>query len=117
MSAAAPEPKANMGQPEPRIDGRLKVTGEVKSEPDTDSIVYDPASKRVFSFNGQFDESSAQTLHLFVGRRSKVVSRSHCAQPARRSNGLQPGHSRADNQNPRRGDGSSRCSEHGKNSG
>ena len=28
MSRAAPEPKANMGKPEPRVDGRLKVTGE-----------------------------------------------------------------------------------------
>ncbi len=28
MSEAAPEPKENMGQPAPRIDGRLKVTGE-----------------------------------------------------------------------------------------
>jgi xanthine dehydrogenase YagR molybdenum-binding subunit len=27
MSEAAPAPKDNMGQPEPRIDGRLKVTG------------------------------------------------------------------------------------------
>jgi xanthine dehydrogenase YagR molybdenum-binding subunit len=27
MIAAAPEPKANMGRPEPRYDGRLKVTG------------------------------------------------------------------------------------------
>lgn len=30
----------------------LKVTGEVKTEPDADSIIYDPASKRIFSFNG-----------------------------------------------------------------
>jgi DNA-binding beta-propeller fold protein YncE len=31
----------------------LKVTGEVKTnQPDTDSIVYDPASKRIFTFNG-----------------------------------------------------------------
>jgi xanthine dehydrogenase YagR molybdenum-binding subunit len=30
MSTAAPEPKENMGQPEPRIDGRLKVTGEAR---------------------------------------------------------------------------------------
>jgi xanthine dehydrogenase YagR molybdenum-binding subunit len=30
MSRAAPEPKANMGNPEPRIDGRLKVTGEAR---------------------------------------------------------------------------------------
>src|SRR5215468_8933511 len=29
-SAAAPEPKANMGAPAPRIDGRLKVTGEAR---------------------------------------------------------------------------------------
>jgi xanthine dehydrogenase YagR molybdenum-binding subunit len=28
MSNAAPEPKHNMGEPVPRIDGRLKVTGE-----------------------------------------------------------------------------------------
>jgi len=30
MSTAAPEPNENMGQPEPRIDGRLKVTGEAR---------------------------------------------------------------------------------------
>jgi DNA-binding beta-propeller fold protein YncE len=30
----------------------LKITGEVKAEPDADAIIYDPASKRVFSFNG-----------------------------------------------------------------
>jgi YVTN family beta-propeller protein len=30
----------------------LKITGEIKSEPDTDSIFYDPVSKRVFTFNG-----------------------------------------------------------------
>ena len=30
----------------------LKATGEVKTEPDADSIIYDPASKRIFSFNG-----------------------------------------------------------------
>jgi xanthine dehydrogenase YagR molybdenum-binding subunit len=30
MNRAAPEPKANMGRPEPRIDGRLKVTGEAR---------------------------------------------------------------------------------------
>jgi xanthine dehydrogenase YagR molybdenum-binding subunit len=28
--AAAPEPKANMGKPEPRIDGRAKVTGQAR---------------------------------------------------------------------------------------
>ena len=30
----------------------LKVSGEVKGEEDADSIIYDPASKRVFVFNG-----------------------------------------------------------------
>ncbi len=30
MNRAAPAPKANMGKPEPRIDGRLKVTGEAR---------------------------------------------------------------------------------------
>src|SRR6202790_825098 len=30
----------------------LKITGEIKSSPDTDSIVYDPASKLIFTFNG-----------------------------------------------------------------
>jgi len=30
----------------------LKVIGEVKTEPDADSIIYEPASKRIFSFNG-----------------------------------------------------------------
>ena len=30
----------------------LKVTGQIKSYPDTDSILYDPTSKRVFTFNG-----------------------------------------------------------------
>ena len=28
MSRAAPDPKRNMGEPVPRIDGHLKVTGE-----------------------------------------------------------------------------------------
>src|SRR5216684_5942194 len=36
----------------------LKVTGEIKSEPDTDSIFYDPASKRVFTFNGDSKNST-----------------------------------------------------------
>jgi YVTN family beta-propeller protein len=36
----------------------LKITGEIKSEPDTDSIFYDPASKRVFTFNGDSKNST-----------------------------------------------------------
>ena len=30
----------------------LKITGEIKNSPDTDSIIYDPASKLIFTFNG-----------------------------------------------------------------
>jgi xanthine dehydrogenase YagR molybdenum-binding subunit len=41
MTKAAPEPKANMGQPAPRIDGRLKVTGKARYA--ADFPVADPA--------------------------------------------------------------------------
>src|SRR6202045_1887080 len=30
----------------------FRVTGEIKAEPDADFILYDPASKRIFTFNG-----------------------------------------------------------------
>jgi DNA-binding beta-propeller fold protein YncE len=36
----------------------LKTTGEIKSYPDTDSIVYDPASKLIFAFNGDSKNAS-----------------------------------------------------------
>jgi DNA-binding beta-propeller fold protein YncE len=36
----------------------LKITGRIKSFPDTDSIVYDPASKLVFTFNGDSKNAS-----------------------------------------------------------
>jgi DNA-binding beta-propeller fold protein YncE len=37
----------------------LKVTGEVKTnQPDTDSLIYDPASKLIFTFNGNSKNSS-----------------------------------------------------------
>ena len=37
----------------------LKVTGEVKTnQPDTDSLIYDPASKYVFTFNGNSHNST-----------------------------------------------------------
>src|SRR3974390_1954788 len=36
----------------------LKVTGEIKSFPDTDAIIYDPASKLVFAFNGDSKNST-----------------------------------------------------------
>lgn len=36
----------------------LKVTGEAKADVDTDSILYDPASKRVFAMNGDSHSST-----------------------------------------------------------
>jgi YVTN family beta-propeller protein len=37
----------------------LKITGHVKTNaPDTDSLVYDPASKHIFTFNGHSNSSS-----------------------------------------------------------
>ena len=38
----------------------LKITGHVKADKDADSIIYDPASKRVFVFNG--DPNSATVI-------------------------------------------------------
>ena len=37
----------------------LKVVGEAKAEPDADCIIYDPASKRVFTFNGDSHTATA----------------------------------------------------------
>src|ERR1700687_1488209 len=36
----------------------LKITGKIKSSPDTDSITYDPASKFIFTFNGDSKNST-----------------------------------------------------------
>jgi DNA-binding beta-propeller fold protein YncE len=36
----------------------LKVTNQIKTQPDTDSITYDPASKLIFTFNGDSKNSS-----------------------------------------------------------
>ena len=41
MPKAAPEPLSNMGKPEPRLDGRLKVTGEARYG--SDFVVSNPA--------------------------------------------------------------------------
>ncbi len=37
----------------------LKITGKIKGSPDTDSIIYDPASKLIFTFNGDSKNSTA----------------------------------------------------------
>lgn len=37
----------------------LKITGEAKAAPDADCIIYDPASKHVFTFNGDSKNATA----------------------------------------------------------
>ncbi len=37
----------------------LKIAGQIKTAPDSDAIIYDPASKLVFSFNGDSQNASA----------------------------------------------------------
>jgi DNA-binding beta-propeller fold protein YncE len=36
----------------------LKLTGEIKNSPDTDSLIYDPASKLIFTMNGDSKNAS-----------------------------------------------------------
>jgi DNA-binding beta-propeller fold protein YncE len=36
----------------------FKKTGKIKTDPDTDAVVYDPASKLIFTFNGDSKNSS-----------------------------------------------------------
>jgi len=50
----------------------LKVTGEAKGEEDADSIIYDPASKRVFVFNG--DAKSATVIDPANGAVVKSIA-------------------------------------------
>jgi YVTN family beta-propeller protein len=49
----------------------LKTLGEAKAEPDTDCIVYDPASKRVFTMNG--DSHSSTVIDAKTGDVIKTV--------------------------------------------
>src|SRR5258707_4092176 len=37
----------------------LKATAEIKNSPDTDSLIYDPASKLIFTFNGDSKNATA----------------------------------------------------------
>jgi DNA-binding beta-propeller fold protein YncE len=49
----------------------LKVTGEIKGYPDTDSIVFDPASKLIFTFNG--DSKNAMVIDPAKGAAVKTL--------------------------------------------
>ena len=50
----------------------LKTVGEAKSDPDTDCIVYDPASKDVFSMNG--DSHDSTVVNARTGEVVKTIS-------------------------------------------
>jgi YVTN family beta-propeller protein len=49
----------------------LKTLGEAKAEPDTDCIVYDPVSKRVFTMNG--DSHSSTVIDAKTGAVIKTI--------------------------------------------
>jgi YVTN family beta-propeller protein len=49
----------------------LKTVGQAKAEPDTDCVVYDPASKRVFTMNG--DSHSTTVIDAKTGSVIKTV--------------------------------------------
>ena len=49
----------------------LKTLGQAKAEPDTDCIVYDPASKRVFTMNG--DSHSSTVIDAKTGMVIKTI--------------------------------------------
>ena len=50
----------------------LRVTGRIKTDQDSDSILYDPASKRIFCFNG--DPKSASVIDPAAGKVIGTVS-------------------------------------------
>lgn len=64
MTVAAPEPKANMGRPEPRYDARLKVTGEARFPSDM------PVSNAAFAYlvTSSIAKGRIETLDLTEAR-------------------------------------------------
>jgi xanthine dehydrogenase YagR molybdenum-binding subunit len=64
MNAAAPEPKANMGNPVPRYDARLKVTGEARYGSDV------PLNNPAFAFlvTSSIAKGKLQSLDLAEAR-------------------------------------------------
>jgi len=72
MNRAAPEPKDNMGQPEPRVDARLKVTGEARYASDF------PVSNPAFAFlvTSAIAKGSIQSIDLTRRNPSRVCWKS-----------------------------------------
>ena len=50
----------------------LKTVGEAKADPDTDCMVYDPASKNIFSMNG--DSNSSTVVNAKTGAVVKTIA-------------------------------------------
>ena len=50
----------------------MKIVGEAKSDPDTDCVVYDPASKNAFSMNG--DSNSSTVVNARTGEVVKTIA-------------------------------------------
>ena len=74
MSNAAPEPKENMGKPEPRIDGRLKVTGEARYG--SDFPVADPAYAFLVTSAMSGPGVTASTREIAMKARKRELTRS-----------------------------------------
>lgn len=51
----------------------LAKLGEVKTDPGTDAIIYDPASKRVFTFNGKEHANSSTAIDAATGKLAGTV--------------------------------------------
>jgi DNA-binding beta-propeller fold protein YncE len=49
----------------------LKITGHIKTNADTDSIIYDPVSKHIFTFNG--DSKNATVIDPMSGKLLKTI--------------------------------------------
>ena len=81
MSNPVPEPKANMGQPAPRVDGRLKVTGKARyaadfpvANPAYAYLVTSPIAKgRIASFDLDEARAVAGVLDILTHENARGV--------------------------------------------
>src|SRR5947207_13006894 len=81
MSNPVPEPKANMGQPAPRVDGRLKVTGKARyaadfpvANPAYAYLVTSPIAKgRIASFDLDEARAVAGVLDILTHEHARAV--------------------------------------------
>ena len=82
MTTAAPEPKLNMGPPAPRLDARLKVTGEARyaadfpvSNPAFAFLVLSPIAKgRIVGFDLNEARGVAGVLDILTHENTAIAS-------------------------------------------